>query len=342
MGSSSHRLNRKNNNKTPSLLLCIWIVAISVFLLMSFILTPPDTTATATTTNYSKKDSSSPKFVLHQRQHTIPRHHDDKSGGVEQQPTTTIAVGEHNSNAKNKNIKAATTLVECTIITPNSLLPLEKTANGKIQITVHHHTNTNTNTNDGSNDTADNDNDADAGYYDDAMYFLQLVKLGYYDGLYFFRVIPNFVAQFGYDHIHKIDDQTKPKRRKKQQNPKPKPEGNGIKQQDEDNQDFVSLSNVRGTITLVGGNTGQVFINVGNNQRLDKEGSVPFGTIDSVGMSNVVDKIYSGYKQGSGQIQVLSRKQKSTSMDTTTVEEEMKQQFPNMSQIGTCRIIINM
>ena len=318
---------------------------------MSFILTPPDSTTTTTTTtttnhysnnnnNNNNKDNSSPKFLLHQRQHfpIINRHDNNNNNNIDNNNKNNEGVKQQISSSSSTTTTTTTTLVECTIITPNSLLPLEETANGKIQITVYHkNTNTKTENNDTDNNNDTNNNNYYNYYDDDGMYFLQLVKLGYYDRLYFFRVIQNFVAQFGYDHVHKLDDTTtKPKRRKQEKKEQ---------QQDDKQENVVSLSNIRGTITLVAGNTGQVFINVGNNQRLDKEGSLPFGTIDSVGMGTVVDKIYTGYKQGSGQIQVLSKNKRSdtsstTSATTTTVEEEMKQKFPNMSQIDTCRIIM--
>jgi peptidyl-prolyl cis-trans isomerase A (cyclophilin A) len=42
--------------------------------------------------------------------------------------------------------------------------------------------------------------------------------------------------------------------------------------------------------------TTQVFINYGNNERLDKDGFAPFGEVTD-GMV-VVDKLYSGYGEG--------------------------------------------
>ncbi len=64
--------------------------------------------------------------------------------------------------------------------------------------------------------------------------------------------------------------------------------------------DAVKQSNTRGMVTFAtaGPNTRttQVFINFGDNNRLDGMGFAPFGQITS-GM-NVVDALYSGYGEG--------------------------------------------
>jgi peptidyl-prolyl cis-trans isomerase A (cyclophilin A) len=64
--------------------------------------------------------------------------------------------------------------------------------------------------------------------------------------------------------------------------------------------DPVVQSNHRGFITyaMAGPNTRttQVFINYGNNERLDRDGFAPFGTVTN-GME-VVEKLYGGYGEG--------------------------------------------
>ena len=85
--------------------------------------------------------------------------------------------------------------------------------------------------------------------------FYQLVKSGYYDGARFFRVLPGFMAQFGIA----ADPQTT------------------AKWKDANLQDDpVKQSNTRGMVTFAtaGPNTRttQMFINTGDNARLDSQG----------------------------------------------------------------------
>jgi peptidyl-prolyl cis-trans isomerase A (cyclophilin A) len=113
--------------------------------------------------------------------------------------------------------------------------------------------------------------------------FYNLVKNGYYDGVRFFRVIPDFMVQFG---IHGD------------------PALNTVWREARIPRDPVKQSNTRGYLTyaMQGGPQGpdtrtvQVFINYGNNAALDGQGFAPFGRV-TTGM-NVVDKIYSGYGEG--------------------------------------------
>lgn len=113
--------------------------------------------------------------------------------------------------------------------------------------------------------------------------FYNLVKNGYFDGVRFFRVIPNFMVQFGISGD---------------------PALNSVWRESRIPRDPVKQSNTRGYITFAmqGGPQGpdtrttQVFINFGNNAQLDSAGFAPFGRVTQ-GM-NVVDKIYSGYGEG--------------------------------------------
>lgn len=107
--------------------------------------------------------------------------------------------------------------------------------------------------------------------------FLKYVKAGHYDGLVFHRVIETFMIQGG---GMKPDLSEKPTRA-----PIPLESGNG-------------LSNLRGTIAMARTNdpnsaTSQFFINVVDNQRLDKsegrDGYAVFGKV--VEGMDVVDKI---------------------------------------------------
>lgn len=102
--------------------------------------------------------------------------------------------------------------------------------------------------------------------------FYNLVKNGYYDGTRFFRVLPNFMVQFGINGDPAIQSAWR--------------DANIT-------DDPVKESNKRGYITFAtagpGTRTTQVFINFKNNARLDADGFAPFGEVVS-GM-DVVDKI---------------------------------------------------
>jgi peptidyl-prolyl cis-trans isomerase A (cyclophilin A) len=108
--------------------------------------------------------------------------------------------------------------------------------------------------------------------------FYNLVKNGFYDGARFFRVLPNFMAQFGINGDPSVQSAWR---------------GANI------TDDPVKQSNKRGSITFAtagpGTRTTQVFINFANNARLDGDGFAPFGEVIS-GME-VVDKINAEYKQ---------------------------------------------
>ncbi|HTV43419.1 MAG TPA: peptidylprolyl isomerase [Candidatus Sulfotelmatobacter sp.] len=107
--------------------------------------------------------------------------------------------------------------------------------------------------------------------------FYNLAKSGYFTDIAFFRVVPGFMVQFG---IHgdpaisaKWADANIP-------------------------DDPVKGSNTRGTITYAmssapNSRSTQLFINFGDNSRLDGMGFAPFGKVTD-GM-DVVDKIYGGY-----------------------------------------------
>lgn len=110
--------------------------------------------------------------------------------------------------------------------------------------------------------------------------FYNLVKNGYYDEVRFFRVIDDFMVQFGINGD---------------------PAVNAVWKQASILDDPVRESNRRGTITFAtsgrNSRTTQVFINFKDNGPLDRQGFSPFGEVID-GMETVVDELYSGYGEG--------------------------------------------
>jgi peptidyl-prolyl cis-trans isomerase A (cyclophilin A) len=109
--------------------------------------------------------------------------------------------------------------------------------------------------------------------------FYNLVKNGFYDNTRFFRVVPNFMVQFGINGDPKVNTVWRPARIP---------------------DDRVTQSNKRGYITFAtsgpNSRTTQVFVNFKDNTFLDPQGFAPFGQVIS-GM-NVVDQLYNGYGEG--------------------------------------------
>ena len=109
--------------------------------------------------------------------------------------------------------------------------------------------------------------------------FYNLIKHHFYDNASFFRVLPNFMAQFGISAY---------------------PAVNAVWENANIKDDPVTQSNTRGYVTFATGGpntrTTQVFINFGDNKRLDHDGFAPFGRVTE-GM-NVVDMFYDQYGEG--------------------------------------------
>lgn len=138
--------------------------------------------------------------------------------------------------------------------------------------------------------------------------FYNLVKAHYFDGARFFRVVPGFMAQFG---IAADPAMTKTW---------------DVPIQD----DPVKTSNVRGTLTFAAtaapdSRSTQLFINFGDNSRLDSMRFAPFGKVVS-GMENV-DQIYSGYGEMPDQSEIESEG-----------NAYLEKQFPRLDYIKTARI----
>jgi peptidyl-prolyl cis-trans isomerase A (cyclophilin A) len=144
--------------------------------------------------------------------------------------------------------------------------------------------------------------------------FHRLVTSGYYDKSKFFRVLPGFVVQFGLAADPK-DTQAM-----------------STNIQD----DPVRGQNIKGTLSFAtaGPNTRttQVFINLGDNFRLDSMGFAPFAQVIE-GM-DVVEQLYSGYGEGApngrGPDQGRIRSQGNAYLD---------QQFPALDAIKKASIL---
>jgi peptidyl-prolyl cis-trans isomerase A (cyclophilin A) len=146
--------------------------------------------------------------------------------------------------------------------------------------------------------------------------FYNLVKLGYYDGVRFYRAVEGFMVQFG---IH------------------PDPSVNGAWSRAAIPDDPVVKSNTRGFVTFAmagpGSRSEQIFINYADkNRRLDAMGFAPFGQVVE-GMS-VVDALYKGYGE-------LPPRGKGPDPTRASREGEayLAKEFPELDQIKTAKIL---
>ena len=144
--------------------------------------------------------------------------------------------------------------------------------------------------------------------------FYNLVKNGFFDDARFFRVVSGFMVQFGINADPRISAPWRSATIK---------------------DDPVRQSNKRGYITFAtsgpDSRTSQVFINFGDNSRLDGQGFAPFGQVTS-GM-NVVDALHSGYGEGapSGRGPEQGRIQREGNA-------YLKKDFPNLDYIKKATI----
>lgn len=140
--------------------------------------------------------------------------------------------------------------------------------------------------------------------------FYNLAKNGFFNNGHFFRVVPDFVVQFGLS---------------------PSPAVNKVWKDAEIQDDPVTQSNHKGSVTFAsrGPNTRttQLFINLGENARLDGMGFSPFGTVIE-GM-DVVEKLYAGYGQtpDQGRIQAEGK-------------PYLDKEFPLLDSIKLARIVV--
>jgi peptidyl-prolyl cis-trans isomerase A (cyclophilin A) len=138
--------------------------------------------------------------------------------------------------------------------------------------------------------------------------FFELVKDGYYNDARFFRVIPNFVAQFG---LASAPAMTR-------------------KWDKAFDDDPVGHTNSVGTVTFAtagrNSRTAQVFVNLRSNQSLDNQGFAPFGRV--VEGMEVVEKLYNKYGDTPDQ-EALTRRGNSY----------LKERFPQLDYIKAAAVL---
>jgi len=140
--------------------------------------------------------------------------------------------------------------------------------------------------------------------------FHELIKKEFYKDGRFFRVVPNFVVQFGINGDPEIQKKWR---------------DNTIKDEP------AVASNLRGYITYAKSNTpnsrtAQLFINLKDNQTLDPLGFSPFGRV--VDGMDVVDKITAEYgeRPNQGRIQLEGN-------------AYLEKSFPNLDYIKSATIV---
>jgi peptidyl-prolyl cis-trans isomerase A (cyclophilin A) len=142
-----------------------------------------------------------------------------------------------------------------------------------------------------------------------------LVRHRYYDGARFFRAVPNFVVQFGLAAD---------------------PAATAAVRERRIPDDSVRRSNVRGTLSFAAGGpdtrTAQLFINLRDNQRLDRLGFAVAGQVVA-GMA-VVDSLHTGYGEGAPRGEGPTQER-----ITREGEPYLARDFPKLDRIVEARIV---
>ncbi len=144
--------------------------------------------------------------------------------------------------------------------------------------------------------------------------FYNLVKNGYYDNCRFFRVVSNFMVQFGINGDKDL---------------------NAAWREARIEDDPVKESNKRGYITFAtsgpNSRTTQVFINFKDNAFLDKMGFSPFGKV--VEGMDVVDSLYAEYGEGAPKGKGPNQMKMQTEGN-----EYLEKEFPKLDYIKSASI----
>jgi peptidyl-prolyl cis-trans isomerase A (cyclophilin A) len=139
--------------------------------------------------------------------------------------------------------------------------------------------------------------------------FHQLVEAKYFDGARFYRVVPNFVVQWG--------SAADPRVSQKWNTTIP--------------DDPVKTTNAKGTVTFAAtsipnSRSTHMFINLNDNPSLDGMGFAPIGRVVS-GMENI-EKIYPGYGEQPSQPEMAAKG-----------NAYLEKDFPKLDYIKTARIV---
>ena len=141
--------------------------------------------------------------------------------------------------------------------------------------------------------------------------FHELVSNGFFDECRFFRVVPDFMVQFGINGDPEVQSKWRDARIK---------------------DDKVTQSNKKGYITFAtsgpNSRTSQVFINFKNNSFLDRQGFAPFGQVIE-GME-VVEKINAQYGESPDQTEIQS-----------SGNAYLKKKFPELTYIKKATIVVD-
>lgn len=139
--------------------------------------------------------------------------------------------------------------------------------------------------------------------------FHDLVAEGFFDGNAFFRVVPEFIAQFGANDDKALNEQWDAKTI---------------------GDDPVTHSNLHGTLVFAAAGPNsrahQLFVNLADNKTLDKQGFAPIGRV--VEGQVVADAIYSGYGESP-----------SYHLLATLGNSYLRRMFPKLDYIKTVTII---
>ena len=115
--------------------------------------------------------------------------------------------------------------------------------------------------------------------------FLELMDIGFFDNMKFYRVLPGLIAQFGVHGDPEVATEWRKKRLETER---------------------IEKSNKKGTLSFAtneaGDRTTQMFFNLQDNHDIDFDGYIPFGQV--VSGFEVLEKLYTGYGDDVDRIKV--------------------------------------